>query len=287
MERPLLIDAHVHFWDPAVLDYPWLDEVPALRRPRLPRDYDALGNGSVDRVVFVEANCAPGESDTEVAFVERLAAEDPRIVATIAYVDLLDARHRDAALDRLAASSRVAGVRQNIQGLPGAVCRDDAFVRGVQIAGGMGLTFDLCARASQLADVAALVRRCPDTRFVLDHCGKPEIDADAFAPWAASIARLAEHENVCCKLSGLFTEARPDQRSHDVLRPYADQVLTSFGTGRVMYGSDWPVVDVAGGATAWRTFTDDVTSQWSAAERHEFYAGSAIRFYGLAVHADT
>ncbi|MFL5606658.1 MAG: amidohydrolase family protein [Gemmatimonadaceae bacterium] len=287
MDRPIVIDSHVHFWDPARLRYPWLDELPALRRPRLPADYDALTDGSVDGVVVVEANCAPEESVAEVAFVQRLAAAEPRIVAMIAYVDLLDERHRDAALDRLTASGRVVGVRQNIQGLPGSICHDDVFVRGVQQVGGLGLTFDLCARASQLADVAELVRRCPDTRFVLDHCGKPEIEREAFGPWAASVARIAANGDVCCKLSGLLTEARPDQRTYDALLPYADHVLASFGTSRLMYGSDWPVVDIAGGTSAWRAFTDRLTSSWSPAERRRVYADTALRFYGVPMHAES
>jgi L-fuconolactonase len=287
MERPHVIDAHAHFWDPARLHYAWLDAVPALRRSRLPEDYEALADGSVDGVVFVEANCAPDESLAEVAFVDRLAVAEPRIVATVAYVDLLDEQHRETALDRLAASGRVVGVRQNIEGQPGSICRDDVFVRGVQEVGGRGFTFDLCATASQLAEVAELVRRCPGTRFVLDHCGKPEIRNEAFAPWAADVARIAAHGDVCCKLSGLLTEGHADQRTYETLRPYAEQVVVSFGVGRVMYGSDWPVVDTAGGAAGWRAFTDRFTALWSAADRRRFYGDNAIHFYGIPAHAES
>jgi L-fuconolactonase len=285
MERPHVIDAHVHFWDPATLHYPWLDAMPVLRRSRLPEDYGPLADGSVDGVVFVEANCVPDESLAEAAFVDRLA--EPRVVATVAYVDLLDERNREAALEQLAASGRVVGVRQNIQGRPGSICRDDVFVRGVQEVGGLGFTFDLCATANQLPEVTELVRRCPGTRFVLDHCGKPDVRNDAFAPWAASLARIAAHGDVCCKLSGLLTEARADQRTYEALLPYAEHVLASFGVGRLMYGSDWPVVDTAGGVATWRAFTDRFTSLWSAADRRRFYADNAVRLYGIPVHAES
>jgi L-fuconolactonase len=285
MERSPVVDAHVHFWDPERLRYPWLDESPALRQIRLPEHYAPFADHSVDAVVVVESNCVPEESLAEVAFLERLAGAEPRIVAIVAYVDLLDEDRREAALERLVATGQVVGVRQNIQGRPGPICRDPAFVRGVQEVGGMGLTFDLCASANQLADVAELIRRCPGTRFVLDHCGKPAIRDGAFDPWAADVARIAAHGDVCCKLSGLFTEARPEQRTDEALLPYAEQVLTSFGAGRLMYGSDWPVVDVAGGIERWRAFTDRFTSLWSAADRRGFYADNALRFYGINVHA--
>jgi L-fuconolactonase len=287
MNRPQVIDAHVHFWDPARLRYPWLDALPELRRPFLPADYESLADDAVDGVVFVEANCEPEQSLAEVAFVERLAAVEPRIVATVAFVDLLDEKRRETVLQRLSDSGRAVGVRQNIQGLPSEICRDETFVGGVQEIGGTGLTFDLCATASQLGDVSELVRRCPGTQFVLDHCGKPAIRDEAFAPWAADVARIAAHGNVSCKLSGLFTEARPDQRTFEALRPYAEHVLAAFGAARLMYASDWPVVGAAGGAAAWLAFTDRFTAGWSAADRRRFYADNAIRFYGIPAHAES
>jgi L-fuconolactonase len=286
MDRPHVIDAHLHFWDPRELHYPWLGAVPELNRAYLPGDYEPFSAGTVDAAVFVEANCAPEDSLSEVALVARLATSEPRIAATVAFVDLLG-EGREAMLDTLAQSGRVVGIRQNIQGRPASVCRDETFVRGVQEAGGLGLTFDLCATADQLKEVAALARRCPGTQFVLDHCGKPAIRADAFAPWATDVARLASHSNVYCKLSGLFTEARADQRHHHALLPYAAHALACFGPHRLMYGSDWPVVAAAGGVDAWRAFTDRFTADWTAADRHGFYADNAIRFYRIPVHAES
>jgi L-fuconolactonase len=287
MPRLQVIDAHVHFWDPALLHYPWLATRPELNRPRLPADYEPFIAGTTDAVVFVEANCAPDESLAEVALADRLAARHPRTIATVAFVDLLDEEGRDARLERLAESKRVVGIRQNLQGRPASLCRDETFVRGVQDAGGLGLTFDLCVTADQLPAVAELVRRCPGTQFVLDHCGKPAIRDDAFAPWASDLARVAAGSNVSCKLSGLFTEARPDQRTCEALRPYAAHALASFGPTRLMYGSDWPVVSAAGGIEAWRAFTDRFTADWTADDRRGFYGDNAIRFYNIPVHADS
>jgi predicted TIM-barrel fold metal-dependent hydrolase len=236
--------------------------------------------------VFVEANCAPVESAREIAFVEELAVREPRIAATVAFVDLLDERGREEALERVARSGRAVGVRHNIQGQPAGFCLREEFVRGVQEVGGQGLTFDLCITANQLTEVTELVRRAPGTQFVLDHCGKPAIRDDAFEPWAADLTRFArQHGNVFCKVSGLFTEARPEQWTYDALHPYLDHVLHCFGPSRLMYGSDWPVVTLAGGAAAWNDLIGRFTAGWSDADRQRFYADNAIRFYGLPIHA--
>jgi L-fuconolactonase len=281
-----VLDAHVHFWDPSVLRYPWLAERPALRRAFLPSDFGPLQSRAVDAVIFVEANCAPGESAREVEWVEQLADEEPRIAGIVAFVDLLDEPGRPEALDRLARSSRVVGVRHNIQHEPPGFAIQPAFVRGVRDAGARGLPFDLCITADQLAEVVALVEQCPETRFVLDHCGKPAIRDDAFSDWAGQLERLAAYDRVSCKLSGLLTESRADQRDARGLAPYLEHALACFGPSRVLYGSDWPVCVLGGGAEHWHAVVEETTAAWSEADRRALFAENAARFYRLpaAVH---
>jgi len=262
MELTRVVDAHVHFWDPAELRYPWLDELPALLRRFLPADYEPLSSGTVDAVLFVEANCSPAESEAEVAMVKRMAADEPRIAGTVAFVNLLDEAAR--LLDRLRRAVAVVDADEfDLAAVDAAVVVD---------------------HAEKGAEVTELVRRCPDTRFVLDHCGKPAIRDDAFEPWATDIRALAAHAHVSCKLSGLLTEARADQLCDEALFPYAKHVLDCFGPSRLIYGSDWPVVTLAGGAGAWRAFTDRFTAAWTPAERQLFYSDNAIRLYGLPLH---
>ncbi|MEP7347590.1 MAG: amidohydrolase family protein, partial [Gemmatimonadaceae bacterium] len=222
MERSIVVDAHVHFWDPALLHYSWLGSVPELNRRFLPSDFAPLVSGTVDAVVFIEANCSPAECTDEVEFVERLAATESRIAGTVAFVDLLDERGRSAALERLRETNRVVGVRHNIQGHAEGFPLNPTFVRGVREVGEHGLPFDLCLTSDQLSEVTELVRRCPHTSFVLDHCGKPAIRENAFDRWSLDLAHLAAHDNVCCKLSGLLTEAHADQRGDEGLLPYAE-----------------------------------------------------------------
>jgi L-fuconolactonase len=278
-----VVDAHVHFWDPARLRYPWLDDVPELRRAFLPPDYP---RADVVASVFVEANCDSAETLDEVRFVDQLAASTPAIAGIVAFVNLRDVRARTDTLERLDDCKLVVGVRHNIQGQQPGFCLDAEFVRGVQALGRRGLTFDICITAGQLDDVERLVALCPDVSFILDHAGKPAIRDDASASWADGIRRLARHDNVACKLSGLFTEARADQRTDEVVGPYAQHALRCFGITRMLYGSDWPVVTLGGGLEAWRALTDRFTASWSVADRQAFYADNAIRLYGLRLHAN-
>lgn len=279
----MVVDAHLHFWDPGKLRYPWLDGVPELRRPFFPRDYP----GEADAVVFVEANPAPGTSADEIAFVERLAANEPRIAGIVAYVDLVDEAQHGAALDHLSTVPRVIGVRHNIQGTPKGTCLDARFVRGVQAVGARGYVFDLCPTADQLGDVAALIDRCPETRLVLDHCGKPAVRNDAFDDWARDIERIASFGNVSCKLSGILTEARADQRNASTLAPYVSHLTQCFGATRLLYGSNWPVSTLSGELSLWRSIVDELTSSWTHADRQLLFAGNAIRMYRLPLHANS
>jgi L-fuconolactonase len=270
-----MVDAHVHFWDPSALQYPWLDALPTLRRAFGPRDYAEASVGvPVRRLVFVECNCRPEQNAHEVRFAERV----PLVAAIVAFADV--AALGPAALDTLPDSPRVKGIRQNIQGQPPGFCLAPPFVSGVREAARRGLAFDLCATHDQLGDVIQLVRRCPDARFVLDHCGKPAIRDGAIAAWARDVATLAAHENVCCKLSGLLTEASSPSTDAE-LGPYAEQVIDAFGPRRVIYGSDWPVLTLAGALADWYAFTRRVTASWSDAERSAFYEDNAVRVYGL------
>lgn len=293
--RQRVLDSHVHFWDPTRLTYPWLGGVPALARPFLPEDYPpfqrprsqdgepALGEFGTDAILFVEANCLAVESEPEVAFVDRCAELEPRIRGTIAFVDLLDEKRRRDILDRMRGVARVRGVRHNIQGRAEGFATQPPFVAGVGEVGRHGFTFDLCCTADQLPEVTSLVERCPETRFVMDHCAKPAIGRGAYASWAKDLARLALHGNVSCKVSGLLTEAGA-QASDDVLRPYAEHALLCFGPDRLLYGSDWPVCTLAGGIERWRKFVDAFTASWRSEQRDAFYFANALRVYGITLN---
>ena len=277
-----IVDAHVHFWEPGTLEYPWLHDLPALEKPFLSAAYGAaVGELPVTQCVLVEGNCLPADNVREVALFERLARTDARVGGIVAFADLTQPEALAATLDCLTSTPRVKGIRQNIQGQPRGFALQRAFVDGVREVGRRGLIFDLCVTHDQLGEAIALVEQCPDTSFVLDHCGKPGIRTGTREPWQRDIARLASGENVCCKLSGLLTEADLIRWSDQDLVPYAAHVTECFGTDRVLYGSDWPVLTLAGDYADWFSFTARFTEGWSEDERQRFYANNATRVYGL------
>jgi L-fuconolactonase len=281
VDLPPIVDAHVHFWDPDRLEYPWLHGSPGLGRSFLVQDFHrAIGDAPIDRVIFVECNCRPEESPLELQLVQELAEQEPRIAGAVAFADLTSQLPLASRLELLSHFPLLRGIRHNIQGHDNGFCLQPSFVEGVREIGRHGLAFDLCATHDQLLDVLTLVERCPDVRFVLDHGGKPAIRDDTLHPWAEHISRLAQLPNVYCKLSGLLTEAAEEWWEDDVLL-FAKHILASFGADRTMFGSDWPVLTLAGRYEQWLQITSRATRHWSAAERAAFFGGTAARVYSL------
>jgi L-fuconolactonase len=277
-----VVDSHVHFWDPDRLVYPWLESLPRLRRRFVAADLDrdALGV-PLEGLIFVECNCRGEEALAEARAVTEMSERDPRIRGIVAFADLTAPDDLPPLLEAYRALGLVRGVRHNIQGNPPGFCVSDLFVDGVREVGNRGFTFDLCATEDQLAEVVELARACPGTRFVLDHCGKPDIGARALDPWRVRIRELAALPNVWCKLSGLLTETGPAGWTEEELLPFSTHVLEAFGPDRLMYGGDWPVLTLAGTYREWYQFTRRFTEDWETPQRASFYGGNARRFYGI------
>jgi L-fuconolactonase len=278
-----LIDTHVHLWDPARLRYAWLAGEPALNRPFLIDDYrQACGSVPVAKLVFVQCECDPAQSEQEAAWVSEVAAFDPRLRGIVAQAPLENGDAVEARLVRLAANPLVKGVRRLLQAeADDAFCLRPDFVRGVKRLPHFGFSFDLCVYHRQLPAVIRLVRQCPQVRFVLDHAGKPGIKAGLLEPWRAELRELARLPNVSCKLSGLATEADPAQWTPADLRPYLDHVLECFGPDRVMFGGDWPVSSLATDYPRWVATVDEALRGCTPDELHRIYVRNAEAFYRI------
>lgn len=253
IEHLPIVDTHLHLWDPARIPYAWLPSVPQLNRPFGLEDFDAETVGlKVERAIFVEADCERSRYRDEVGWVASLAATDPRIAGIISFAPVEKGEDAQAEIIDLAGRQGVVGVRRLLQQerAPG-FCVQPGFLAGVRMLAEHELSFDLCIRHDQLADVITLVDRCPGVRFVLDHCAKPDIRARAIEPWKERIALFAERPDTWCKLSGLVTEADRATWTADDLQPYIEHVVACFGVERVMFGSDWPVVLLASSYRRW------------------------------------
>lgn len=273
-----VVDSHVHFWDRSVFTYPWLDDLDEISGPHLPHDVPThVPGASVEQLVFVQAECLPVQAVDEVDWVTSLAATDKRVSAIVAFAPL-ETPAAGEILDRLEANPLVRGIRRLIQGeAPGFASR---IVTGVRSLGPRGLSFDICISHEQLPEVIELVDSAPETRFVLDHIGKPNIRSAEWSPWAEDIAALAKRRNVWCKLSGMVTEADHTGWTRADLEPYAAHVLDVFGSDRVMFGSDWPVATLATDYETWLSVARSLVGG-NADDIEAVFWGTARTFYRL------
>jgi L-fuconolactonase len=278
-----VIDTHAHFWDVKTLRYPWIEQGSIFDRTYSLRDYQrAAADIPIGRMIFVECDAHPSCSLREARWVQELAAADPRIQGIVARVPLTGNPNVRGDLDALAALPLLKGIRDNIQNNPPGFATQSAFVQGVKEIARRGLHFELCLKHWQLGETLELVGRCPEARFVLDHCAKPDIRHGAKEPWAAQIRAMAGLPNVVCKISGLVTEADWEHWQPEEILWYARHAADAFGPGRIMFGGDWPVNDSALCFAKWYRVAVSLAAPWSAAEQESFFCGNAERVYRLS-----
>lgn len=275
----MIIDAHHHLWDPARRTYGWLTGLDAIHRPYTVEDLRAVT--PADRTVLVQTVSSVEETEEFLA----TSASSALVAGVVGWVDLCapDVAEALAALREAPGGDALVGIRHPAQDEadPRWLVREDV-LRGVTAVAEAGLAYDILVRSPQHEAAIAMADAVPGARLVLDHAGKPPIADDGYEPWARFLTAVAARPNVFCKLSGLVTEAnRPTWTVAD-LRPYAEHVLDSFGPARVMFGSDWPVCELA--ATYGQVYgaARTVTAALSAAEQDDVFAGTATRAYRLA-----
>ncbi len=274
-----MIDSHLHVWDPARHEYPWLAAEPELNRAFLPSDLD-LGGHEIDGVVVVEAGCRSGPA--ELGWLEHLAATWPDLLGIVAQVPLEQGRSVAPLLAEAAARPLTAGVRRNVQDEPPGFMLAESMLAGVRLLQAYDLPFDACVREHQLEELVELVDRCPQVTFVLDHLGKPAIGGQRRQPWFDRLATLARRPNVVVKLSGLTTEADHAQWRPADIAPYLSHAVEQFGPDRCMFGSDWPVATLATTYARWVDLVLDAIAGLAGDERASILAGTAARIYRLS-----
>ena len=273
-----MIDAHQHFWELANPFTGWpTPDLAAIHRDFGPEDLlPLLDKTCVEGTVLVQA--APSLAETQ--YLLALAKEHKFVKGVVGWIDF-DAADASDQLERLASNPALKGLRPMIQSIEetGWVLRSDfdPLFRSMIAA---NLCFDGLVRAHQIGDLVHLAARYPELPIVLDHGGKPDIAGGAFVRWAADIDALARHPNVNCKLSGLWTEAGADI-SAEAIRPYAAHLLAAFGPDRLMWGSDWPVVELAGSYPDWLGQAELLLAELGEVDRSKIFGGNAARFYRL------
>jgi L-fucono-1,5-lactonase len=279
------IDAHQHFWHPLRGDYDWMPMDNAiLARAYAPADLAPhLTAHEITATVLVQAAATVHETE----YLLGIADATDSVAGVVGWVDFEKPDHVDH-LKRLSAHPKFLGVRPMIQDIADVnwMLRDDV-QWGFRALCDLDLTFDALGFPAHLDNFLILLERYPHMRVVIDHCMKPRIRDHAQGPevfqgWADGMSRLADQTGAYCKFSGLVSEAA-EGWSIDDLRPYADHVLHCFGTGRVMWGSDWPVCRLRASYDRWHKTATTLTAHLSSADRARVFGGSAIDFYRLDV----
>ncbi|QDN95532.1 amidohydrolase family protein [Streptomyces sp. S1A1-8] len=282
-----LIDAHHHLWDLGRRPQPWLDD-PALATIRRTFTPDDLRTTATQLIAgrrlhsTVAVQCVPDVPETEDLLA--LAEWEPLIGAVVGWADLTSPGIGDL-LDGLLAGpggTFLRSLRHLVQGEtdPGWLQRPDV-ENGLAAVRDRGLCYDVLVRSHQLDQAIRLAERFPDLPQVLDHAGKPPIADGELADWEHQLCRLAAHPQVVCKVSGLITEADHERWTVDDIRPVWDVLLSAFGPDRLMFGSDWPVANLAGGWNRWAATVDELLDGCSADETSAILAGTATTFYRL------
>jgi L-fuconolactonase len=281
-----IIDAHVHLWDPQYLSLPWLHGLPILQRPFLPTNLAEQSDDiPLTNIIVVEAAVAPEQAATEASWIAALAQEYPQISGFVAAVKLDQRATLPAHLAALREyGPLIKGVRHNLQDLAPDFCLQPDVIHAVELLADLDWSFDLCIRHTQLPAVVELVQRCPQTRFILDHLGKPAIAAQQLDPWRDQLAALAACPNVACKLSGMVTEADLQHWKSSDLVPYIQYALHVFGPDRVLFGGDWPVLLLASSYQTWVTTLHQLTADLDSDNQRKLWADNARHWYRLASH---
>lgn len=271
------IDSHHHLWAISRGDYGWLtpDLAPIYRDFSMADLAPLLTAAGIDRTVVVQA--APTVAETE--FLLECAAASDRIAGVVGWIDM-EARDAVATLDRLAGHPKFRGIRPMIQDIAedGWILRDglDPVFEALVAR---GLTFDALVLPRHLGALLERARRHPGLRCVIDHGAKPALATGEISRWKADIARIAAETPVFCKLSGLLTEAG-DSPTLGSIRPAAEHLLNCFGPDRLMFGSDWPVLNLASDYAAWADMVEALLADLPDAEAARIRGGTAQRFYG-------
>lgn len=250
----------------------------AIRRDFLPSDLLMnLRAAGIDGTIAVQAR----QTVEETEWLLHLSETHDFIRGVVGWVPLAESELA-TVLEPLCEHRPFKGVRHVIHDEP-----DDNFIlradfnKGIQQLQRFGLVYDVLIFERHLPQTIQFIDRHPSQTFVVDHMAKPRIRARELSPWREHIVELARRENVYCKISGMVTEASWTKWKSDDLKPYFDIVLSSFGTKRLMFGSDWPVLLIAGSYTSWADLVRRFISHLSPAEQDRIMGGTAIEVYNL------
>jgi L-fuconolactonase len=275
----VLIDAHQHFWRVGENGFSWpTPDLAAIHRDFGPADLAAVA-APVGLAGSVLVQSQPDDRDTD--WLLAMTADEPLVLGVVGWADL-GSPDAPARIARLSGHPKLRGLRPMLQSLD-----DDAWIAAPGLDPALdamvahGLSLDALVLTRHLPHLLALARRRPELAIVIDHGAKPPIAVgDKDGAWARGIDALAAQPQVFCKLSGLLTEAAPGQGA-EALSPYVAHLVAAFGPERLMWGSDWPVLNLAGDYGGWLALARELSGLTDAADLAALFGGTSRRFYRI------
>jgi L-fuconolactonase len=262
-----MIDAHQHVWRIGENDCVWPSKGDGvIYRNVLPEDWEAMAQPlGVTGSVLVQSQ----ESLRDTAWLLDLAAQHDHILGVVGWVNL--------KTDPIPGNAWLKGLRPMVQQKPSGWLDDPALNAGLSAMAARGLVFDALVRAKHLPALRRMAKRHPKLQIVIDHGAKPEIARGTLGEWKVQMQEAARLPNVACKLSGLLTEASPGQE--DLVREVAEWLFGLFGAERLIWGSDWPVLELRGDYEGWLALAKSAVPM---AAQDAVFGGNARRIYGLS-----
>lgn len=273
------IDTHQHLIYRERFSYDWTAKHDALASATFTlQDYRTLTAArGIAGTLFMEVDVPDAEYQEEARFVGALVGTGGLLGQVASCRPESDAGF-DAWLEELP-SLHVRGLRRILHEAPDDLSRSESFRRNLRKIGAAGLPFDIVMHARQHPVTIELLQACPDQTFVLDHCGVPDVAGGDFASWSKSLRALAAFPNLSAKLSGITTYCAPGTASLANVKPYVDHLIDCFGPARIVWGSDWPVVNLRSTLPDWLTMTRQLIADLSPDERSAIAYGTAKRIY--------
>ena len=280
----MIVDTHLHIVDMAALAYPWLGGAGALNRNWAYEDYarEARRLG-IAATLHMEVDVAESDIDKETDYVSGIANRPGSLLVGAIAACRPEDEGFAAYLERMRANPAVKGFRRVLHVMPDDLSASPLFRENIRRLAGTGLTFDLVVLPRQIGRAIELVDMAPDVRFVLDHCGVPDIRGGGYDSWAKDMTEIAKCPNVMGKLSGIVAYTDTGSWTVETIRPYAEHTIGAFGFNRMVWGSDWPVCTLGGSLSTWVGATHALLEGASRDERHALLAGNAIRLWNLKV----
>ena len=275
-----LLDTHQHLVYRDVANYSWAKDIPPLATDNFTvENYLKLTEGlGIGGTLFMETGVDDPDYQNEAKYVQKLSDNPNNGIKGL----IVSIRPEDDSFDAWfneTLQMNVSGYRRILHVMPDETSQTQTFRDNVKKIGKAGKPFDICYLPTQLSIAYDFAKDCQEVNLVLNHCGVPSIAAGEIDQWGKDIKKLAELPNVYCKLSGLMAYCAPGTSSQETIQPYVDHVLETFGPNRMVWGSDWPVVNLGKGIQEWISVTRNILSKLSDSEAEAIANANAQKIY--------